>query len=114
MTEVLCPKCGTNRSINGTEKRVRCKNRECGARFYTLSNKFVPFPVPPITDHSTDAEGNIILDTTLSTKKGGIPKMSIGGLRSIYRQIFYVDPPHDSEYTKSKIIETIVVELEKL
>ena len=71
MTEVLCPKCGTNRTINGTEKRVRCKNRECGARFYTLSNMFVPFTVPlvdqTLTDTFTDTIGNIYIDGVPST-----------------------------------------------
>lgn len=71
MTEVLCPTFGTNRSINGTEKRVRCKNRECGARYYTLSNLFVPFAVPlvdqTITDTYTLPDGDIYMDGAPTT-----------------------------------------------
>lgn len=106
MTEVLCPKCGTNRSINGTEKRVRCKNRECGARYYTLSNMFVPFTVPlvdqTITDTSTDKERNIYIN--------GVPTtIDMTILRAFYK-IFTGTSIRDP---KKETIEKIMMFLKK-
>ena len=40
--KVKCPKCGTIKEINGTEERVRCASKDCGKRFYTKDNIFVP------------------------------------------------------------------------
>ena len=111
MIEVLCPKCGTNRSINGTEKRVRCKNRECGARFYTLSNKFVPFAVPlvdqTITDTVTYANGDIYID--------GIPAtIDLTILRAFYK-IFTGKSIRDTKKeTIEKTIRYLRLELGKL
>ena len=42
MTKVKCPNCGTEKTIKGTEERVRCANNEsCGCRFY-VKNYIVP------------------------------------------------------------------------
>ena len=41
-TKVICPKCGTKRSLIGTPERVRCPTKDgCGARYY-VANNLVP------------------------------------------------------------------------
>ena len=67
-TKVKCPKCGTIRSIIGTEDRVRCANRgDCGHRYYTKKN-LVPIIRTPLKidqtfiDTFTDPDGNITLE----------------------------------------------------
>ena len=111
MSEVICPRCGTNRSIKGTEKRVRCKNRECGARFYTLSNKFVPLFVPlvdqTIVDTYTDKEGDIYIN--------GVPTtIDLTILRAFYK-IFTGKSIRDTKRdTIEKIIIYLAIEKSKL
>lgn len=41
------------------------------------------------------------------------PNLSIGDLRSMYRHIFYKDPPHNSEWNKARIKKAIVEHLQK-
>ena len=49
MSEVICPTCGTKRSIDGTEERVRCSSNSCDKRFYVKPNIVVPL-LPPKKD----------------------------------------------------------------
>ena len=59
MTKVCCPNCGEIRTIDGTEKRVRCSNKKtCGSRYYVKSNT-VPFNG---TDNYSDSESNIYIE----------------------------------------------------